>query len=807
MLYHRLDGSQPHNPPSYDDIGEAAPSGRAASPRDSASLSRAASLDIEQFEIDDGMRRGDASGGRRWLKGARRLAACLGSTVVRPVAQMADPLCEGYRYFLAMYERGVLKVGNPLVVKRLLYVFFILGVIVAVTRYSPEEDAGHHLGGGFSLGVLFDVDKLAAAIPSMIDTKLIKENLEYFLLMPHLAGTRGDLALARYTERYMANAGIRDHSTSELLIRVNYPRAADTYLRLADGEVEATLREGAADTGGIERFAFNPNALNTNGEVLGPYLYAGFGTAADLDAVVAAVGGDNALDGAILFVKYGGALPEANKVRLATDLGAKAVVFVTPPYRDADGVHDDVISRCNVGLGRYSTGDVLTPGWLLGDGYVTRLPWFKSETTAKIPTLPVLHRDAQRFLARLRGGVKLGDTWLGTFGDNPRAVLKVTNDERAVHQIWNVAGLIEGREQPEKGLIIGAARDAMGYALGSTGAAVMLELVKIFTLLQRRYNWTPARSIYFVSFDGTEYNLAGLTEWIESRKDLLQKEGYAYLDISDVVAGGDLSVTASPLLSGVIRKALGEVRDLEHEGATLLDRLHDGGHNLIEEKNYIPFVNLLNIPAAEIRFGAAAPPPPNSCFDTFARTERADPKMHRHRMVTEALARVVLYLSETPIIPLDYVELARHVKRATAQLERRGVDTAALARAVRALEVAALRVAEWTLGWRKYIEELGGAEPTLLLLNRWKQNDRLVAFNSLFVMKSFKAPRPSYVNVLFGVPFGAPSDRREVPDGADCNVFPAVYDALAAGDLARAQREVDLLAQLTERAADDIQRL
>ena len=70
----------------------------------------------------------------------------------------------------------------------------------------------------------------------------------------------------------------------------------------------------------------------------------------------------------------------------------------------------------------------------------------------------------------------------------------------------------------------------------NTGTVALLEMVKIFTSMQRSICGPVAVNI-FVSFDATEYNLAGAAEWIENRKESLRKEGYVYIDLSDLVAG------------------------------------------------------------------------------------------------------------------------------------------------------------------------------------------------------------------------------------------------------------------------------
>lgn len=831
-------GGMPHLPPSYEELGNAEDDLMGGDNENTGSYG------IEQFEIDDY----DYDGDVRTERGSlftrasfftKKFAAGFSNRVIHPVTRMIDPIYEGLLFVNLQYERSILKIGNPLVVKRLLYVLFMVIIIFFVSRYTVSEGINGTSGGAFSSGKFYDLKKLGSLFEDHIDPRGMKETLEYFSSMPHVAGTSGDLALSKYVERFMNNNGVKSVGINELQSYLNYPseKSKSTYVKLADDSFEATLREFGIDE--MEYMAYNPNGLNTDGEVEGPMVFANYGSEDDINQLV-----DSGIDlkDTILLMYYGGdkSMPEPNKVALATDKGAKAVIFISSKFSvstkdDKPVEHDDVIQRENVGNTRYSPGDVLTPGWASEDGYVSRLLWFKSKATPKIPSIPVSYKDGAKLIKQLDGtGYKFENGKHSGEGDtddkSKRLKLKITNNEKQTHQIWNVVGSIPGREQHEKRIVIGAARDAacFGTISSNTGTVVMLELIKIFTTMQRKYNWSPARTITFISFDATNYNLAGLTEWIEEMKKEIFKEAYAYVDLSDAVAGDELSIRANPFLHLVIKDTLKDVQSStkskraddhtlnmhelfksQNEG---LDKI---SNNLIEFKNYIPFINLLNVPSMEIKFKGNEYPK-HSCFDSFDNFEKSniDSKMEKHKQLVEILGKVILNSIEQAIIPYNFGEFVDRMIEYQSDLEKY-IDKAIKAddkpnkpqmhyekftRSLNTLRESATQFDEWVGSWKKFIIESSDIEPSLVAMKRWKWNECLVEFNNNFISKAVQPARPGYLNLLFGTSSNAPANGN---NDWQWNTFPAVRNYIDEGDFGRAQYELDQLADIMEMAAKD----
>ncbi|RLV90331.1 Uncharacterized protein TRE1 [Spathaspora sp. JA1] len=796
--------SLPSHPPNYQDIDTTNPPV------------------IEQFEIDDSYYP-EPIEQEPLLTRARivtaKYAYRFNNKVISPLVKLIDPIYEGYKYFQLQYEKSILRLGNPLVVKRLLYVAFILLLLLVVSKYNTNDTIKGTSGGTFTNGKFYDVDMLEDSIKSLINPKLMKENLEYFSSMPHMAGTKGDLTLAKYIERYMINNGINSIEFNELSSFLNYPGTKvanqDTYVKLSDGSFTAKLYEEGTDL-----LAYNPNGLTTNNEQIeANYIYGNFGTLQDFKQLQ-----DNNIDitDKIVLLNYGGDIPESTKLHYAFENHAKAVIFITPKFGDNHGV----IQRENVGLTRMSPGDILTPGWASEDGYVTRVTWDKSEITPKIPSIPISYKDGEKLLSYLDTGVKFAKLFSGN-GQGIPLQIKISNTNRQVHPIWNVVGSIEGREQSEKGVIIGAARDSscFGTMSSNSGTVALLEMIKIFTSLQRKHQWSPTRSIYFISFDATEYNLAGSGEWVEAKRETLRKQGYLYVDLSDLISGDELSIKAHPFLRDVINTRLTKVRsNVKSQNGNWLN-LFDLftitqnskiSNDFLENKNYIPFINSVNLPSLEIKYKGVKYPK-NSCFDTFENFEKLkiDTSMEKHSQLVEVISRIVLRFAEYPLIPYNFNDFGNSLENYIQDLSKFTQDIISkldqpnkpiihfenLIRSNNFMKEIGRKYEDWASQWQSFIRDSRGLEPSVFAISRRNWNDNMLEFNSKFLFSDLHpTKRPGYTNILFGIPFEAPEFDREY----EWNTFPKIRQYLLDHDFGMVQQEMDRLAQILHDAANTV---
>ena len=114
-------------------------------------------------------------------------------------------------------------------------------IVFGITKYSDNDSISGASMGAFTRGRFYDIDKVGESITHFIDPKEMKEHLEYFSSIPHITGTKGDLALAKYVQSFFKNNGLHHVELNELESFTNYPDKTKTYLKVED--FEATLFE------------------------------------------------------------------------------------------------------------------------------------------------------------------------------------------------------------------------------------------------------------------------------------------------------------------------------------------------------------------------------------------------------------------------------------------------------------------------------------------------------------------------------------------------------------------------------------
>lgn len=766
---------------------------------------------MEQFEVDDTNVASTTklSVFKRLANASQRTIYSINQNIVNPVRRAVDPFRQGLELADRAYELVILKIGNPLVVKRLLYVSFVVVLVNSLYYAERNESVKGVSGGGFTDGKLFDIEMLGNSLKQYIDPLVLKENIEYVSSISRFPGTVGDLALARYIHSYFGNNGMKTAYIDEHKTYINYPGSDGTYLKFSDGSFSAELLYGSGDD--FQRLAFNPGALAADEMIEAPYIFANFGEYSDFQRLAES---GISLEGCIVLVKYGGKDDEFMKVTFAHEQGAKALVFITPPFTSSDKVNDEYIAKVGVAKTRVCPGDILNPlrnedG---NDGHEHeqdqdqdhQQKWHDSPLTPDIPTIPVSWKDGQYLIEQLKNnGIQFEDgTYSGTADKSKKLQFSCKIKESVNQPIWNVVATIKGREQGGKAIVFGAARDSTcnGASTSASNTAALLELVKMFTSLQRQYDWSPSRTIYFISFDATDYNLAGSAIWVNKSKRYLLEQLYTYIEVSDLYMGDLLSIFANPLVQGVVLDEMKNVvLDPAHfNGVLSLFELYTQQHggqaiissSFLDEKNYVPFINSLNVPAIDIGFRSAERTfePFQSCLDLFEYlNEHLDGKMHHQVAVIELLARLGLRLAEDPMIPFNLNQFANHIiaykedlqKQINDRPELHSLSLTDLNRGISKLLTGAQSIEEFKQEWREFMKNSATMEPVMLGNTRRFTNENVVAFNRLFLDLRGHESRPGYYNFLTGTTYYAP---KYGPSEHFWNSFPFVRDAIMTTD-------------------------
>ncbi|QPG72862.1 hypothetical protein FOA43_000164 [Brettanomyces nanus] len=809
---------------------------------------------FEQFEIEDPVAL-EASSSRPGLLGkAEDLARNINTRIFTPINEALDPVYEAWRYISSKIDACISKVGNPLIVKRLLYVLFVAVLIYMISASSVYGRNNSYYGS------FHDLNVLSQYIEDKIDPHRLEENLEYLSSMPHMAGTAGDLSLARYIEEYIKKTNIRQLDGQPFQAFTEYP-SNDSFVNLvgSDGQIvyncylvdsvqdgtdveerddnkeiqeiqEETSKDSNDKPNDISHWSFNPGSRS--GSATGKVVYANYGLRRDYDTLES-YGID--LSSFVALVKYGGGIPDYKKIQYAKARGAVAVLFISDPVSDSPySLYS--IQREPVAYPDIASGNIIDPG----PGSADKIPdYFDSDTLLatssaypEIPSIPISWADFIEIMDKVKEtgvhisdwNVQIGDKKVDIWTGSDQFKVNMANElvQRPFKEMWNVIGRIDGSEQDALAVVIAANRDSACYgASEASGTAVLLELMSVLSEMKASMKWSPLRSIYFISFSGSKYNQAGAANLAVRRSEFFKRNVFAYIDLSDAVAGSKINFSGDPLFYNTMINLLHDTMDpIQNVSLSdMWDKKYD--YSLDVTKSYMPFVSHFSIPSLDLSFEGSGERryPKNSCLDTFQRFKKMDmdSEMNYHKTLTSLLAKVLLELSDKPIIPLDIYALvslmnenAKDLRNyANLKLKNSNIhlDFSKFEQALVRMKEMGREQQSFFSTWMEIVDSSSGIEPNLLAVNRWDWNTRLSVLQKILSSSDGIYNRPWCRNMIFGQQLNLPE---EYDDSGNLitfryNSYPGVRDALNDGNWKDAQTELDRTTSLINELASVFQ--
>jgi N-acetylated-alpha-linked acidic dipeptidase len=631
---------------------------------------------------------------------------------------------------------------------------------------------------------------------------------------PHVAGTEGQARTRDYVVAQMRALGIATEVRA-YDVWMPHPTRAQLW-RVAPDTLELPLVEPPVEGDAWSQMPQYPtvNGYSGSGDVTGEVVYVNYGLVEDyatLDSLGVSVRGKIAL------ARYGRSF-RGIKAREAERHGAVGLVLYTDPIDDGF-VRGDVYPlgpmRPPRGVQRGSvmngSGDPTTPGWPSTAG-ARRIP-LDSMPVPRIPVVPVGWAHAAELL---RGvwGTDIPQSWQGgmpfRYHIGPglvkaRLVVETDTATRAYKTIWNTLGTIRGSEFPDEVVVIGGHRDAWnaGAADNVSGTVSVLEAARAVSELARQ-GQPPKRTVVFATWDAEEWGLIGSTEHVEDDSLRLLRGGVAYLNQDVSASGPSFGGGGSPSLRAVLRDVARGVPDPSGRGSvyavwreragiradTLEPAMGDPGGG----SDFAGFYNHLGIPHADWGFGGPGGVY-HSAYDTPQWMERfGDPGYRYHAAAARIAAAMVLRLANADVLPYDYVEFARTMRRHVPSLARlappaaRSADRAnaegggdpslaALDSAIARMERAAARFAAARDG------RLAGGPPPKAV--RERTNRLLLRVERALTRPEGLRTRPWVRSLMYAA---------DEDNGYSTMVFPSVGEALRSGDAALAAREVADLA-------------
>lgn len=633
---------------------------------------------------------------------------------------------------------------------------------------------------------------------------------------PHMAGSLADRRSADYVLQQFVSYGIpADIETFNAVL--SEPSEVKFDL-LAPAKVSGPSPEYVAQDP-VSSNRHNPvtfNAYSGSGRVVSRVVYANYGLPADYEFLrsqgVSTVG-------KIVIVRYG-ACYRGVKARVAAENGAAGLLIYSDPLDDGYHAGDSYPRgpwRPASGVQRGSVlYEFITPGSVAPDG----------SNVPHIPIMPLSYADARPILENLQGPAAPPE-WQGGLpftyhvGLGPATVRIRVRMNQVERPLWNVIAKIRGTQDPEEIVLVGNHRDAWAYGGvdPNSGTTSLLEMARGLGELLRG-GWRPRRSIWICSWDGEEMGEFGSVAWAQKHRDELTRAAVAYLNVDYSVAGDRFSASAVPSLKGFVSEVASDVTD--PAGGSVLDRANKQLRNDLRQKllhghlteagpapksiadrqfrpedpgggtDYIPFLNHLGIPSADMRFDGAYGVY-HSIFDDHRWMEQfGDPNFFYHITMSRLLGLMTLRLTEADILPLDYEAQGQEIKLYLEEIRNKMTllgDRGKLD--VDPVEQAADQLIQAARDFRDRSQsELrkGIPQPTLDNLNRI-----LVQVEESFLLPAGLPGRPWYKHLVY-----APG----INSGYEAVALPGVQEAVDSGEFGEAARQMEALTASLHRATD-----
>jgi N-acetylated-alpha-linked acidic dipeptidase len=594
------------------------------------------------------------------------------------------------------------------------------------------------------------------------------------------------------------------HTTNVQAWRV----APDTLmLHLAEGPVPEDSTSWSVEEAVIA------NGYSGTGSVTAPVVYVNYGLIEDyaqLDSMGVSV------KGKIAVARYGRSY-RGIKAREAEKRGAVGLVIYSDPEDDGfarGDVYPEGPMRPEQGVQRGSImngdGDPSTPGYPSKPG-AKRVPTSELEV-AHIPVVPMSYGNAAELLRGLRGA-NVPREWQGGLpfhyhaGPGPVvAHLLVESDTAtaAIKQIWDTFGIVRGSEFPDQVVIIGGHRDAWGPGAADNVSGTVSVMEAAHAVADAvKAGHRPKRTIIFATWDAEEWGLLGSTEYVEDDSLRLKRGGVAYLNQDVAAQGPSFGGGGSPSLRSTLRDIAKNVKDPSGKGsvyqvwrerAAIPDsaepRMGDPGGG----SDFAGFYNHLGIPIADWGFGGAGGVY-HSFYDDFHWMSKfGDPTFAYHATSAKIGAAMVLRLANADILPYNYVEYARTMKRyvpgVTKAIGEKGWSTSAapLATAIDQMEQAATEF--------NSTRDAALANGTPSKSVRGNTNAALLRVERALTRPEGLRTRPWFRNLIYAA---------DENNGYANMVFPSVNEAIRSGDRALVEREIADLASRFQAATRAIQ--
>lgn len=605
-------------------------------------------------------------------------------------------------------ERGVLLLAIGAALSTL-----VIGILIGVFGVPR---AGGPLGGTEDR---FKDKAFVSSVLERVDPASLRGFLQHLSSAPHIAASERDRELVTWIRQQWEDAGLESVSLSEYNILLSYPNSSQPnkiYLLDAEDNVQFTSRHKEDTSARPEDdhpdFIHAFNAFSPPGDVTGELVYVNYGTVEDIKQLQEL---GVSLQGRIAISRYG-KIFRGNRLKNCETAGAIGLIMYSDPAKYATAgvntsqVYPNTFFLPESGIQRGSTfigdGEPLSPGWPSVEGALRLRQEDMAGRLPGIPAQPIGYGDARRLL-EVMGGPEVPEEWRGGLqgltyrlgpGNNEEhrgwKVRLVTHNYMEDKKDSNVMGIIRGREEPDRYVLLSNHRDAWGYGAidPSSGTTSLMEVARVLGMLHKSTGWRPRRTIVFASWAAEEYGLMGSNEWVYDRIHKVMDRAVAIINVDICIIGDILSPKASPILKDVFLDAIKAIPSTLDPGKTyyqfLTDWLARGEKTkdtTVEEyvkilgsgSDHASFSFYAGVPALyfsfrtdEQKYPGAGYPTYHSGFETFYLMDTIlDPGFALHRSCSQLSTHMLLQLAESALLPLATSHFVAEVEKGLKAME------------------------------------------------------------------------------------------------------------------------------------------
>lgn len=631
------------------------------------------------------------------------------------------------------------------------------------------------------------VDDVRRYVIEAVDPDRIRAFLRHLTLRPHLGGTEGEKRTAEWVADTWRLQGMDEVHLTPYEVLLSYPDALKpNKMRLLDGAgqelwvSDAKQKPLYAPEEADPELPFTFNGYGAAGNVVGPLVYAHHGTRDDFTFLSAA--GVN-VSGCIVLARYGKAF-RANIAKAAEDLGAVGLLLFSDPKDYAPAGPDFVYphsyflppSAAPFGTTKLLDGDPLTPFYPAIDS-AFRIPE-EEAAIPHIPVHPINYNDALQLLSGL-GGADAPQDWQGGlnityrlgpgFREADWTVNLEVNNHNTMATTQNVIGVLRGREEPDRYVLLGNHLDAwlLGAFDPSSGTAAMMELSRVFLQLYNETGWRPRRSLVFCGWGAEEYGIVGSVEWTEQFTKQLEDRAVAYLNVDMALEGNyTLRTKSTPLLITAVYESAKKIpnpdpKEVAAGRTSVYDTwLHRRPDPLQPDlplmqligsgSDYKGLQHNIGVPCMDTRYThdnkTLGDPMYHTLYETFAAVDEIyDRGFKFHSAITALWGDLAVSLAEDKVLPFSLDVYADYISRSQQTLEKTfGQLISSQNISLGFLTDAAANFKSSVVSFKKIINGLDQNNPLAVR----RVNDQLMLVERSFIDPRGLPGRPEYNHVI-----------------------------------------------------------